>query len=248
MRRYIVLFVLLLTACGTPATVAPQTSAPNASTAPAAGSTAAGPCAVGDLQAYRSKYDGIIDRWGDAALVAGQAKPANLQTPIANLQKIADDLAALTPPICAQQAHQESLDAMRMSIAGYQTLMAQKEVGQTIRNAIDQLADARAKVGALPGTPAPTPTALPTKTPAPTYTPLPTNTPTSTPVPTATPLPRRGVIASRTQLYDSPASTVPIKTLLKDTPVLVFELQKGRLHIRAGATEGWVSQGSVLIK
>jgi hypothetical protein len=39
-----------------------------------------------------------------------------------------------------------------------------------------------------------------------------------------------------------------VKTLLKGTAVLVFESQKGRIHIRAGDVEGWVPQGAVLIQ
>jgi hypothetical protein len=50
------------------------------------------------------------------------------------------------------------------------------------------------------------------------------------------------------QVYDSPSSTTPIKTLVRGTKVLVFELQKGRLHIKTGDVDGWVSQGTVLIQ
>jgi hypothetical protein len=139
-------------------------------------------------------------------------------------------------------------------LRGYQDLSAQKNVGATIRNGIDLLADAQLRINALPGQPAPTPTDLPTNTPAPTVTPAPTstprptNTPTATPLPTATAEPRKGVLSSKAQVYETATSDNPVKTLLKGTPVLVFEAQKGRIHIRAGDVEGWVSQGAVLIK
>jgi hypothetical protein len=50
------------------------------------------------------------------------------------------------------------------------------------------------------------------------------------------------------QVYDSPSSTTPIKTLVRGTKVLVFELQKGRLHIKTNNVDGWVSQGTVVIQ
>lgn len=250
MRRYIALFILLLTACGTPATVAPPTPVP--ATAPAA---AADPCGEAALQAYRRSYNEIIGRWGNATIQAGQVSSTELQKPIDELQKTVDELAALTPPECAQPAHNASVEAMRTTLRGYQELLAQKNVGATIRNGIDLLADAQLRVNALPGQPAPTPTDLPTNTPpptftpAPTFTPLPTKTPTITPQPTATALPRNGVISSsRTQVYAAADSDVPIKTLLKGTPVLVFETVKNRIHIRAGDIEGWVSHTALEIK
>jgi hypothetical protein len=164
MRRYIVLFILLLTACGTPATVAPPTPVP--ATAPAA---AADSCSDAALQAYRRSYNEIIGRWGDATIQAGQVSTSELQKPIDELQKTVNDLAALTPPECAQPAHNASVEAMRTTLRGYQELLAQKSVGATIRNGIDLLADAQLRVNALPGQPAPTPTDLPTFTPAPTF-------------------------------------------------------------------------------
>jgi hypothetical protein len=248
MRRYILLLVLLLTACGAPDTVAPPTPAPT--TAPAA---AADPCGDAALQTYRRSYSDIINRWGQATIQAGSVSPADLKQPIEQMQEIVDDLAAMAPPECAQPAHSASVEAMRTTLRGYQELAAQKDVGATIRNGIDLLADARLRINALPGQPAPTPTALPTNTPeptftpAPTFTPLPTSTPTSTPLPTATPLPRQGVLSKQTQLFETSTSTNPVKTLAKGTPVLVFELLKGRIHIRAGEIEGWVTQSAVLI-
>jgi hypothetical protein len=249
MRRYIMLCLLLLTvtACGTPAT--PTTAAPTP--APVA---AADPCGDAALLAYRRSYNDIIGRWGAATVQAGKVPPTDLQQPIEELKKLIDALAALTPPACAQPAHSASVEAMRTTLRGYQDLFAQKNVGATIRNGIDLLADAQLRINALPGQPAPTPTDLPTNTPAPTvtsaptFTPRPTNTPTATPMPTATAEPRNGVLSSKSQLYETATSLNPVKTLLKDTPVLVFEAMKGRIHIRAGDVEGWVPQGSVLIK
>jgi hypothetical protein len=249
MRRYIVLFVLLLTACGTPATVAPPTAAPTSAPAAAADS-----CGDAALQAYRRSYNEIINRWGAATIQAGNVSPADLEQPIEELQKIVDDLAAVMPPACAQPAHSASVEAMRTTLRGYQELQAQRNVGATIRNGIDLLADARLRVNALPGLPEPTPTPLPTNTPmptftpAPTFTPLPTNTPTVTPPPTATPEPRNGVISGRTQVFETATSDIPVKTLVKGTPVLVFEALKGRIHIRAGDVEGWVAQSVVEIQ
>ena len=248
MRRYILLLVLLLTACGTTATDTPPAAAPTA--APVA---AADPCGDAALQVYRKSYNEIIGRWGTATVQAGRVPPADLQQPIEELQKLIDDLAAVTPPACAQPAHSASVEAMRTTLRGYQDLFAQKNVGATIRNGVDLLADAQLRINALPGQPAPTPTDLPTNTPAPTvtsaptFTPRPTNTPTATPLPTATAEPRKGVLSSKAQVYETAVSLNPVKTLLKGTPVLVFEAQKGRIHIRAGDVEGWVPQSAVLI-
>jgi hypothetical protein len=50
------------------------------------------------------------------------------------------------------------------------------------------------------------------------------------------------------QVFESPTSTTPIKSLPRGTRVLVFELLKSRLHIKAGDVEGWVSQGAVAIQ
>jgi hypothetical protein len=248
MRRYFLLFILLLTACGTPATETPPAAAPTA--APVA---AADPCGAAGLQTYRRSYNDIVGRWGAVAVQAGNVPPADLKQPIVEMQKLIDELAAMTPPTCAQPAHRASVEAMRTMLRGYQDLFAQKNVGATIRNGVDLLADAQLRVNALPGLPAPTPTDLPTNTPAPTvtlaptFTPRPTNTPTATPLPTATAEPRKGVLSSKAQVYETATSLNPVKTLLKDTPVLVFEALKGRIHIRAGDVEGWVPQGSVLI-
>lgn len=246
MRRFIILFVLLLAACGTPATVAPPTSLPPTASAD---TSSADPCGEETLNAYRNTYTTIISRWGSAAISAGNKPAAELPAVIEQLQAIAGDLSGLEPPACAKQAHGESLQAMQMAITGYQNLVANKDAGAMIRDSIDQLADARLRIAALPDQPAPTPTAEATATIQATFTPLPTVTPTSTPEPTATPLPRKGVIgSSRAQVFETPTSNTPIKTLLKDTTILVFEVQKGRLHIRAGSLEGWVSQSSVIIK
>jgi hypothetical protein len=248
MRRYFLLFVLLLAACGTTGTETPPVVAPTA--APVA---AADPCGDAALQTYRRSYNDIIGRWGSAAVQAGSVPPAELQQPIEELQKLVNELAAMTPPTCAQPAHSASVEAMRTTLRGYQDLLAQKNVGATIRNGIDLLADAQLRINSLPGLPAPTPTDLPTNTPAPTvtlaptFTPLPTNTPTVTPPPTATAEPRQGVLSGKAQLYETATSLNPVKTLLKGTPVLVFEAMKGRIHIRAGDVEGWVQQGNVLI-
>lgn len=78
---------------------------------------------------------------------------------------------------------------------------------------------------------------------------MPTAEPTATAVPTATPLPRNGVVgSSRTQVFETSTSDNPVKTLLKNTPVLVFEVEHGRLHIRANGVDGWVSQSSIIVK
>jgi hypothetical protein len=205
------------------------------------------------LQPYRNPYNDIINRWGSAAISAANAQPADLKAPIEELQQIANDLAALTPPACAQQGHSASLDAMRTTIGGYQNLMGQKDAGAAIRNGIDMLSAARLRINALPGEPAPTPslpptnTPLPTFTPAPTFTPLPTKTPTATPPPTPTAEPRQGTLRTHSQVYETPDSDVPVKTLLKGTAVLVFETQKSRIHIRAGDVEGWVTKSAVVI-
>jgi hypothetical protein len=249
MRRFmfLILCVVLLAACGSPETNVSPTSAASVATN-AAPSNTDDPCAPDALKAYRLKYNDVIDRWGNAALVAGQAKAADLQKPIDSLKQIVDELDSIKAPPCAKDAHVDTLDAMYMAIGGYEDLLAKKEVGTTIRTAIDKLALATARVQALPGTPVPAPTLLPSSTPIPTWTPGPTAEPTATPVPTATPEPRQAVIAGRTQMYETSTSTAPIKTLEKNTAVLVFETQKGRIHIQVEGVDGWVSPGSVIIK
>lgn len=241
MRRLMfVMLLFLLAACGAPDVATQPTAAPIADP---------DPCSSAVLQPYRAKYNNLMARWFDTVVIAGQAKPEQLSGSIVSLQKLAEELASLQPPACAQDAHGESLDAMKRSIGGYQDLMAKKEIGATLREAIDELSVARSKITALPGEPAPTATAMPTLPPEPTWTPLPTAAPTATPEPTATPLPRNGVIASsRVQVYETATSDNPIKTLLKNTAVLVFETEKSRIHIRAGDVEGWVSKSSVVVQ
>jgi hypothetical protein len=241
---FLILCIVLLAACGSPETSVTPT---NVTTKPTASQTN-DPCAPEALKAYRLKYNRVIERWGSAVLVAGQAKAAELQEPINSLKQIADELNSIQPPPCAEQAHAESIAAMQMSIGGYQDLLAKKEVGTTIRTAIDKLALATSKVAALPGTPVPAPTLLPSNTPVPTWTPEPTAPPTATPLPTATPEPRQAVTANRTQMYETSTSTAPIRTLEKNTAVLVFEIQKGRIHVRVDGVDGWVSSSSVIIK
>lgn len=244
MRRFLLVFVLfLLAACGAPDTGAIPTAAPP--TAAASNDL----CSPEVLRSYQIKYTNVIDRWGDAVIIAGQAKPADLQGPIDTLQRLTNELAGAQPPTCAQDAHAASIEAMKMSISGYTDLKDQKPVGSTLRDAIDKLSAARVTINALPGKPEATATALPTFTPQATWTPIPTAQPTTTPEPTATPQPRNGVVgSSRTQVFETPTSDTPVKTLLKDTPVLVFEVQRGRLHIRADGVDGWVSQSSIVIK
>lgn len=246
MRRFIILFVLLLAACGTPATVQQPTAVP---ASPVVVPTVDDPCATFALQAYRAAYSDVVGRWNTALIEAGQTQPASLQGPIDRLQSIAGEFAALYPPPCAQSAHEATSQSMQQAIGGYQSLMAQKPVGDVLSNAIDQLARAQEAVSALPGTPVPTATTEPTLTPLPTFTPIPTSTPTSTPTPTATPEPRAGVISSRqTQVFETATSTTPIKTLFRGASVQVFELSKGRLHIRTATLDGWVSQGAVQLR
>ena len=250
MRRFIffLLCSLILVACGTPASGA-ATANPTTVPAPATDIVSADPCGPTELQAYRASYSDIYNRWSVALIAAGRARTEDLKTPIEQLQGIADEFAALSSPECAQQANAETSQAMNQIIEGYQSLMTGKEVGQMVAHGIDMLSLARARVSALPDQLAPTATPAPTDRPAPTVTPTATATPTSTPTATPTPEPRNGVIGSKiAQVFDSPSSNTPIKTLVRGTRVLVFEVQKGRLHIKAGAIEGWVSQGTVVIR
>jgi len=245
-RRFILLFVLLLAACGTPATVQQPTAVP---VSPVVVPTVNDPCSTLALQSYRAAYGDVIGRWNTALIEAGQTQPASLQSAIERLQSISAEFAGLKPPPCAQSAHDATSQSMQQAIGGYQSLMAQQPVGDSLRDAIDLLARAQEAVAALPGTPVPTATTEPTLTPLPTFTPMPTNTPTSTPTPTATPKPRAGVISSRqTQLFETATSTTPIKTLFRGASVQVFELSKGRLHIRTASLDGWVSQGAVQLR
>jgi len=250
MRRFFILvvFIMFLAACGAPESSASQaTAAPPPAPAPTA--AAAGPCDLATLQSYRASYSDIYGRWSIAMITAGKARSADLKTPIEQLQNISAELTALSPPQCAQQANVETAKAMQQIIAGYQTLMEGKDAGSVLTSGIDALALARDKVNALPEALAPTHTPAPTVTPLPTSTPIPTKTPTSTPTPSPTPEPRNGIIdTSKAQVFESPTSTTPIKTLVRGTRVLVFDLQKGRLHIKAGELDGWVSQGAVLIQ
>ncbi|HET9222728.1 MAG TPA: hypothetical protein VFO07_09500 [Roseiflexaceae bacterium] len=246
MRRFILIpfFALLLVACGTP-TGGPPAVVPTA--APVAAS--ADPCSPTDLQSYRAAYSELYNRWGVALIAAGKARPEELRTPIGQLQSISSELTTLKPPQCAKRANDETAQAMKQIIEGYESLLAGKDVGQMLAHGIDMLSVARSRVNALPEELAPTATQPPTNTPVATNTPTNTPEPTSTPTATPTPEPRSGVIDSRVvQVYDSPSSTTPIKTLVRGTKVLVFELAKGRLHVKADDIEGWVSQGAVIIQ
>jgi hypothetical protein len=243
-----VLLALLLVACGAPDSgSAPATAVQPA--APTAAANAADPCGAAALQSYRSDYSDIYSRWSMAMITAGRAQPADLQVPIEQLQSISTELMALEPPECAVQANNETAQAMQQIITGYQSLQGGKTVGQVLTAAIDMLALARDRVNALPGELAPTHTPAPTPSMLPTLTPVPTSTPTSTPLPSPTPEPRNGIIDSKNApIFDSPTATTPVKTLARGTAVLVFELQKGRLHIKAGDVDGWVSQSAVIIQ
>jgi hypothetical protein len=244
MRRFFVLFVLLLVACGSPETAAPTKAVP--ATAAAVSSTDS--CAAADLKTYRDSYNTIMDQWTMVAIQAGEAQSNNLKPSLDAMQTIADQLATLKPPVCAQQAQSESIEAMKMIITGYQNHMAQKDAGQMIPNGINILALARARINVLPSTLAPTATLPPIDTPVPSPTPVPTATPTSTPLPTATPLPRAGVtINKETPVFETATSTTPLKSLPKGTQLLVFEAQRNRIHIRAGDIDGWVQQSAVSI-
>ncbi|HEX5692951.1 MAG TPA: hypothetical protein VFX76_23225 [Roseiflexaceae bacterium] len=218
--------------------------------APAAPTTDSNdPCAPAALQSYQATYSDVYNRWSVALIAAGRANPADLKAPVDQLQSLADEFAAIEAPACAQQANSETSQAMKQIIEGYQSLMSGKDVGQMVSHGIDMLSLARARVNALPEQLAPTATALPTETQVPTITPTATAVPTDTPTATATPEPRNGVIDSKiVQVFDSPTATAPIKSLVRGTRVLVFELQKGRLHIKVGELEGWVSQGAVVIR
>jgi hypothetical protein len=249
MRRFIFVLVsgLLLVACGTPASGA-ATVNPTPPPAPAAAAPA-GPCADTDLQTYRAAYSDIYNRWSVVLIAAGRARAEDLKAPVEQLQAISGELEKLSPPACAQQANAETGQAMKQIIEGYQSLMAGKDVGQMVSHGIDMLALSRARVNALPEKLAPTATSMPSETPAPTQTPTATPVPTSTPTFTPTPEPRNGVIDSKlAQVFDSPSANAPIKSLARGTLVKVFELQKGRLHIKVGNIDGWVSQGTVVIR
>jgi len=248
MRRFsiLLLFSLLLVACGTPATGAATV---NTAPAPVATVDSNDPCAPAALQKYQKTYSDVYNRWSVALISAGSASPADLKSPIEDLQSLSDEFAKIETPTCAQQASAETTQATKQIIEGYQSLMAGKDVGQMVSHGIDMLAVAHARVNALPDQLAPTATPVPTNTALPTLTPTATALPTSTPTFTPTPEPRSGVIDSKlAQVFDSPTANAPIKSLGRGTRVLVFELQKGRLHVKAGNIEGWVSQGTVVIQ
>src|SRR5262245_42297914 len=203
MRRLIlsISFILMLAACGTSTGNAPPAT-PTAASAPATVALATSSCAPTDLQAYRAAYSDIYNRWSVALVTAGKACPEELKTPIDQLQSISGELASLKSPVCAQRATDETAQAMKQIIEGYQSLMTGKEVGQMLTHGIDMLSVARARVNALPDELAPTATRAPTNTPEPTKTPTSTPEPTSTPTTTPTPEPRNGVIDSKlVQVY-----------------------------------------------
>src|SRR5207237_4978405 len=114
----------------------------------AAPAASADPCGDAALLAYRSSYNNIVGRWGAATVQAGKVPPADLKQPLEELQKLVDELAAITPPACAQPAHNASVEAMRTTLRGYQDLFAQKNVGATIRTGGDLRADAQLRLRA----------------------------------------------------------------------------------------------------
>jgi|GEM_PF-1870760 hypothetical protein len=249
MRVFILLMLtcLYLTACGVSDNTTVLVNAqPTTASEPRA---AQDPCQASALSSYRNRYSALYNRWTLTMIEAGNTKPADLQIPIAHLEGLLTDLRALKPPPCAEVANQETLQAMQSIIASYQNLYNGNQIGSSLTSAIDQLVVAHDHIIALPGTPRPTATPLPSPTIIPTVTPIPTNTPTATPTPSPTPKPRKGVIDNRnTQMFDSPTGITPIRTLAQGTIVDVFELQRGRLHIRIDDTDGWVAQNAVIIQ
>lgn len=242
MRRSIILAVLVIMTCSCSVQL---NATPKQPTVPV--TTTPDPCDLLALQSYRAVYMMISNRWSLAVIEAGQARTTELKTIIEDMSRIADDFAILVPPPCAQPIHNRTLQAMQQTIVGYQGLMDQKNIGATLSDAINAFGQAQVEMSALPGTPVPTDTPIASATPRPTLTPASTPTPLATPTPTATPAPRIGYTSRQAQVYASPTSDTPNKTLLRGARVLVFETSKGRTHIRAGSIEGWIAENAVVI-
>ena len=115
MRRWItlVLIACALVGCGATETVA---EAPSATETPAP--TPMPTCQM-LAQAYGDEIALILDTWEDAKKIAGSTARMSMAAPLATLQNIKRDTAAMIVPDCVQQTHALLASAMDYTIEAY---------------------------------------------------------------------------------------------------------------------------------
>lgn len=68
--------------------------------------------------------DDVMARWNDAATLAGNTARMALSTPLAALQSIKRDAAALTVPPCLSEGKDAMIKGMELTLDGYLAFMA----------------------------------------------------------------------------------------------------------------------------
>lgn len=99
----------------------------------------AAPCGIED---YISETDGLITEWDDAEELASSTARIALSGPIATLQQIRRDTAAITPPDCANEMHEALEHYMQLTIDAYLSFMA-NEGDEATAAKIEDSIDAR---------------------------------------------------------------------------------------------------------
>lgn len=74
---------------------------------------------------YVTEVDAILQTWDDAMSVAGSTPRISLPSVIADLQEIKRTASEITPPTCAQTAHETLIRYMEYAVEAYLSFLAQ---------------------------------------------------------------------------------------------------------------------------
>lgn len=96
----------------------------------------------------RSEYDRAADafravqtRWAEAHRVAGVTARVALAGPVATLQEVRRDAAALVLPTCLQGAQKKLLEGMQWQLDGYIAFMSDADIGKTLAQGSFKMGD-----------------------------------------------------------------------------------------------------------
>lgn len=81
------------------------------------------PCPDNEIAAYLGELDALLARWEDAVTLADSTSRIALSAPVANLQAIRQEAAALSAPPCAQHLQELQLIYMDFAIKGFLAFM-----------------------------------------------------------------------------------------------------------------------------
>lgn len=97
--------------------------------------------ARGEYERAADSFRAVQTKWAEAHRVAGVTSRVALAGPVAALQSIRREAAALVLPTCLQGAQKKLLDGMQWQLDGYIAFMSDANIGKTIAEGSFKMGD-----------------------------------------------------------------------------------------------------------